>query len=290
MCAVAGLTLRRDFFGDPAARRAYAVLIDDVFEIDVPRRDALCGADPSTRPFAYFDGDGACAASAEFFTLPMRVGGTLLPAAALRLVAVAPAWRGCGLFRALMERLLAHCDAHGGLALLYAEHIALYTRFGFRLLPQHRRVGPPPSPFPLGADVPRRLDIGRDEDRALLSNLLERRTPVSDHVAVAGGAALFLSQIADAALDYLPSLDTIVVSEDGADAFTLIDVVAPRIPPLATMLAALNRAPARVAVLFPTDKLAWSGTAEAEDTGLMVRGVQPPAFREPFMLPPTTGF
>ncbi len=261
----------------------------DVFDLDVAAQDRLTGSDPTGYPVAFFDVDGACVASAESFPLRLRVDGRSREVTGIRLVATAQAWRGLGLFRTLMTDILARCDADGGLAMLYAEHAALYAPFGFVSLPQHKRVGPPPRVAP-AASRARRLDLGRKDDIALLRGLLAARAPVSDHVAVEGGASLFLTGLGGATLHYSAALDAIVVSETDGDVFTVVDLVAAQIPTLAGVLAAVGSAPAWVEVLFPTDKLAWDGCAERDETGLMMRGPMPDAFGRPFMLPPTTEF
>ncbi len=287
---MAALQLKQDLRDDPTAANAYATLIDAVFEMDLAERDRICGRDPTGVALGLFDADGCCVAGAEVFSLGLRLAGVAATAAAIRLVAVAEAWRGQGLFRRLMPHVLARCDAVGPAALLYAEHPTLYSPFGFRPLPQHKQVGPAPMAAPVSDAAPSPLDLSRPDDLALVERLLAAREPVSEQVAVEGGASLFLSQAGDATLAYAPALDAVAAFHSEADAFTLVDVVAAQVPTLAVLLAALHRTPRRVAVLFPTDKLAWEGATIREDTGLMLRGREPAAFQQPFMLPPTTGF
>ena len=287
---MAALQLREELQDDPAAARAYAALVGDVFEFDLVARDASCGRDPASAALGFFDGDGACVAGAEVFTLGLRLDGAPATAAAIRLVAVAEAWRGQGLFRRLMPHILARCEAAAPIALLYAEHPGLYGPFGFLPVAQHKFVGPAPAPVPDRSAAPRRLDLSRPADLALLRRLLCAREPVSDHVAVEGAASLFLSQAGENALLYSPALDAVAALELEEDVLTLVDIVAARMPTLAVLLAALRQVPRMVEVLLPTDKLAWTGTAAREDTGLMLRGPAPAAFQRAFMLPPTTGF
>ena len=70
----------------------------------------------------------------------------------------------------------------------------------------------------------------------------------------------------------------------------LADVAAAAMPTMAQIVAALEPTPRRVRTLFPPDRLDWQSMPEADDTGLMIRGVVPAALRRPFMLPPTTAF
>ncbi len=285
-----GRLVERDaFFDDPGARAAYAALMREVFDLDIERRDAMFGAEPSCEPFALFDG-GTCVASAEIFRLPLVLDEDRRDVAALRSVAVAPAWRGLGLFRRVMDRALAWCDAACmPTTLLYTEDPALYGRFGFHPTPQYKFVGPPPTP--IEARPARRLSL--PDDLALVRRLLASRSPVSGHVAISGGGAQFLDHVThaeDLTLDYLADWDALVVSEQADDTFILVDLVAETMPTLATLLAALHRHPATVTVLFPPDLLTWAGNPVAEDAGLMTRGVIPPAFASPFMFPPMAEF
>ena len=282
------LTLRRGFWGDPAAAAAYARLMLDVFNIDVAARDALCGSDPTCRASAFFDVSGACVASAEAFILPLVLSGARNDAAAIRSVAVASHRRGQGLFRATMTDLLAQCE--GSLALLYAEHAALYTPFGFRPLSQHKFVGHTPPAASTPSSATRRLIFCRKQDLALLGRLLAQRSPVSNTVAIDGGASLFLDRAGDYALTYSTAHDAVIVSNEDADAFTLVDVVAAQIPTLAEIVSVLRPKSFVTEVLFPPDKLQWHGIATPDDTGLMMRGPEAAAFQRSFMLPPTTEF
>lgn len=276
-------TVRRGFSDDAPARAAFDALMQEVFG----RGNDAAADDPGLSPFAIFDADGACIAGLEVIDLPLVLDGEHRRVAGIASVAVAPAWRGRGLFRALMDEALAECR---GPVLLYTEEPALYSRFGFRGLPQHRFTGPSPESME-GSASARWLSL--ESDGALIARLLATRSPVSNHVALEGGG-LFLRQLATAdsfALDYLPDLDALIVwAEDDDGGFTLADVVAPKIPPLAAIRAALGRGPEQISVLFPPDKLEWTGMPEPDDTGLMISGEAPAAFSRPFMLPPMAEF
>ena len=116
---------------------------------------------------------------------------------------------------------------------------------------------------------------------------------MSYRCAIVAAPSLFLSFVAgadDLTLAYDAAAEMIVVHEWEDDCVTIVDVVAAVMPPLAVILRAVGRPPARLKTLFPPDRLGWEGEAVPEDTGLMARGPPPTAMTRPFMLPPTTEF
>ncbi len=282
------LTMRQDFFADPAASAAHGALLLDVFAIDARARDAMAGVDLAWMPFAAFTDDGACVASVEAAVLRLCCDGAPAAATGLRSVAVRPAWRGRGLFRALTLQALAWCETTPGPTLLYTGEPALYARFGFASLAQHAFVGAMPA-VAVATTPARPLD--RDGDLALVNRLLATRAPVSERCAMVGATSLFLTALGgeDLAVAHLPAQDALVVYEEDEEALTLVDVVAATIPPLPAILGALPRR-RWLKTLFPPDRLGWDGAPVPDDTGLMRRGPLPPAMRRPFMLPPTAGF
>lgn len=281
------LTFRTNFFGDSSASAAHAALMQAVFDVDPRAIEAH--PDPAWMPFALFDPDGRCTAAVEAAVMTLVADAVPVSVTAIRRAGVDPAWRGQGLFRDVMVAALTWCEtAAPGPTLLYTADHALYDRFGFRPLAQFKVAGGAPAPLARAAS---RIVDPRAED-ALLRRLLATRTPVSARCALGGGASLFITHVRDAedlTLAYAPDLDAIIVHEVEDDAILVVDVVAAAMPTLAQILAALPPRP-RVTVLFPTDRLDWTGDYVAEETGLMIRGAAPAAMARPFMLPPTTEF
>lgn len=279
--------VRRGFSGDPKTASAFGALMEEVFGRDMQLGASARPDDAGISPFGIYDSDGACIAGLELVALSLTLEGIESQAAGVASVAVAPAFRGRGLFKLLMQEALACC---GRPVLLYTEDPSLYTRFGFGLVPQHRFEGPAPMPQRSGAPA-RWFSPG--PDGPLLNRLLATKTPVSNQATLDPGAAIVLRQIAgldDYALDYLPDQDALVIwSEDGGT-FTLAGVFAGAIPPLAVILGALNQSPDRIEVLFPPDKLGWDGAPVADDAGLMMLGNRPASFARPFRFAPTAEF
>ena len=140
------LVFRANYFGDPAASRALTALLEDTFGIDVTILDRLGGPDPTGVPFAWFDVSGTCIANISAFSMPLVINGNFMRAAGLQSGAVRPEYRGRGLFRSVMEAALDYCDSEGFEAVtLLTDKPALYERYGFRALTQHRFIGPAPT-------------------------------------------------------------------------------------------------------------------------------------------------
>jgi predicted N-acetyltransferase YhbS len=285
------ISVERDFFGDPKATAAHTLLMRQVFDLDVGARDAFAGRDLPWTPIAYFDGTGSCIASLETTRLLLHLDGQRGDAFAIRSVAVAPAWRGRGLFRALMLDALDACgQGRSSPILLYTGEPALYTRFGFDSMPQHAFTGAAPAAS-RGVHS-RRLHLDKPADIALIHRAFAARTPVSDRCAVMGAASLFLSAVAgeDIALVHARDLEAIIAYELDDDTVTLVDIVAPILPTIGDILGALPATRATLTVLFPPDKLDCRLVPRADDNGLMSLGPLPTAMQRPFMLPPTTEF
>lgn len=263
---------------------------DDIFSGFVVLAETVFGAYPSPRwpAWTLVDAAGVCVAGLQCRLLRVLCDGLPVEVAALRNVAVAAEWRGRGLMRDLLERVLPWCDAHAAATLLYAETPKLYARFGFAPLSQHAFEGA--APDPVGAATARDYDAGRDG--AVLSRLLATRDPVSAGVGVVVDGGLTLQALGgrDWTTSYDPSLDIMVAWAREDETLVLVDVVAARMPEAASILGALGQRPKRLRTLFAPDKLGWEGAPVSDDTGLMVRGALPPAMRRPFMLPPTVGF
>lgn len=289
------LVFRANYFGDPAASRALAALLDDTFGIDVTILDRLGEPDPTGVPFAWFDASGTCIANISAFSMPLVINGNFTRAAGLQSGAVRPEYRGQGLYRSVMESALDYCDSEGFEAVaLLTDKPALYERYGFRALTQHRFIGPAPTGG--RTSKTRRLDIASDADVTFLRRLLNARRPVSDGFAPLRQVEMFLFNAA-----LMPDLRLDVMEEDGAviawqwgedGTFELFDVAGAQIPALADILASLRITPSKVRVHFAPDHLDWSGEAIADDGDmvLMLRGAEGLRPEKPFALSPMAEF
>lgn len=290
-----GLIFRSDYFDDSAAWQAVADLLEDTFGIDVIALDRFGGPDPTCTAFAWFNGAGACIANISAFALPLIIDGVVVQAAGLQSGAVRPNHRGRGLYRDVMQAALDHCDAKGFAAvLLLTDTPDLYTRHGFRTVPQHSFSGAAPKDGRAG--TARRLQIENGDDVTLLCRLLNGRKPVSDRFAPLRQREMFLFNALltpDVNLDFLEEDDVVVAWQPGEDdRFELLDIVGASIPSLADILASLEISTARVNVRFAPDRLAWKGAAlpDTGDMKLMLRGAENLLPAKPFALSPLAEF
>ncbi len=279
---------RQDYFGDPAAWSALVALLQDTFDIDVGIQGRFGGPDPTSMPFGYFDADGTCIANFSAFSMPVMIEGRPVKAAGFQSGAVRPEWRSRGLYRDLMNRAFAWCDARGfELGLLLTDKPAIYEPYGFRVVPQHKFVDVPPASKP--RTPAHRLSLENAADITLLKGLLLNRMPVSKRFAVLSQMEMFLLNSVfdgDVRLDYLEAFDAVAAWKEDGRTIQLLDVVGRTIPSLGDIFAAFGVNPDRVEVCFPPDRLDWQGMPEvhASDTSLMIRGLSINAVNGPVML------
>jgi len=289
-----GLTLRQDYFGDPAAWKGLVGLLEDTFSIDVSIQDRLGGPDPTSMPFGYFDADGRCIANFTAFSMPLIVNGRAVRAAGYQSGAVRPEWRGRGLYRDLMQRAFAHTAAEGyELDLLLTDKPALYERYGFRILPQHVFVAGMPKLEKAGSTA-RQLSIEVPDDLRLIKTLLQNRQSVSAQFSVVRQMEMFLLNASFNAAIRLTALgDEVVIAWtfDGATLW-LLDVVSMAIPSLATIVSALAIEPDRIEICFSPDRLDCQVSLQLYEgyTRLMARGKAADDIAGPLMLSPMAEF
>lgn len=289
-----GLTLRQDYFGDPSAWKGLVDLLQDTFSIDVDLQASFGGPDPSSMPSGYFDADGRCVANFSAFSMPLVINGRPVKAAGYQSGAVRPEWRGRGLYRDLMQRAFARTAAEGfELDILLTDKPALYERYGFQTLPQHVFVARVPKSQKADAAA-RLLSLEVPDDLRLIKTLLQNRQPVSARFAVVRQMEMFLLNACFNPAIRLTAIgdDTVVAwTFDGAT-FWLLDVAGMTIPPLATILSALDFEPDRIEICFSPDRLDSEISLKPYEgyTMLMVRGKAADEIAGPLMLSPMAEF
>jgi predicted N-acetyltransferase YhbS len=206
--------------------------------------------------------------------------GRTLQALQLGSVGVTPEWRGRGLARACMQRVLAGLP-ETQLVYLFANPsvLAFYPRFGFRRVPQHvfgaeRFIQPARQTLP-------RLSIDRASDRSLLHELSARARPVTSHFGARDYGTTLLwywDNFYRDSLFYAARDRAIVITEHDEDALRICDVVASQPLALAPLLPHVAvRVARRLEFGFEPEQL-WPEAAalRIDDTSpLFVRGPFP---------------
>ena len=273
---------------DPDLSSRVLALLDDAFpgfaESQRIARSRGLRWEECTTPFVVEE-SGSVVAHVGVLELPLVVDGRAVLAGGVHGVATRIEHRGRGLMRKLMDEALLHCEEHYETVVLTAGMPDIYTKFGFRTVPEHRFVLD--APPPVGTDAWRPLDLAASSDLSLLHRLLRERSSVSNVLGVVGELPVFLFKTARASLACFPALDAIVwfTRKDGT--LRLHDVIARDIPPLREILARVSGPVSRVECYFVPDRLDASFRAEPwlvdGEESLMVRG--PFVERGPAILP-----
>jgi len=284
-----------EIYSDPQMRQRVYELLDTAWPgiSEKIRLASAAGAhwhEVST-PFVRFDGPRAIS-HAGVLEIPLVVDGESLTVAGVHAVCTHPDYRRRGYSRQVMEEALACCDARFKTAILTTDEPLLYTRYGFRVVPEHR----------FEAEVPRvqrrksgfrKLSDASPADVALLRRLLRRRAPVSDVLGVLEAGEIFvineiLSRRRFERIHYAEDLDLVAVYEVTGRTLRLYDLVAADIPSLKAVVARVTADLDRVEIHFTPDRLRVGKVlARATPPGdyLMVRGPFAVEGR-PFILPP----
>ena len=290
-----GLTFRQNYFADPAGWKALADLLLDTFHIDIRVLDGLGGMEPSSMPFAWFDGLGVCAANFSAFSMPIVVNGLRRKVAALQSGAVRPEHRGKGLYRDLMQRAFAWIDAEEyELSILYTDKPAMYELYGFKTVPLQKFTGP--APLAGMAGPARLLSMDDQDDVALLTGYINNRAPASALFSPLSHPAMFLVNAfwdRGIRLSQLESHDAVIawrVTDGGV--FQLLDIAAEKIPQMQVITSALCASGASVECFFSPDLLDWQAKAVIDENRLpfMVRGDLSLLPSRPFALTPMADF
>ena len=267
------LVFRSDYARTSAGSAELERLIRDIFAVDVSPLDRL-GHDPSVMAFGWWL-ENELVANVSLYERQLWLSGKKVAAFGVQSVAVRPEWRGRGLFRDLMTRVLDFADSRSRLVILVTGTPELYAPFGFRKIGETIFSGK----VSRGALRPgsRRLSLNDDSDLALLSDLFSRRTPTSYLASACDHPALFLLKAAGSPaieLRHLLDLDAVVAIQGlNSPCLTLLDVVAASMPSLQEIIAALGHAGEQVEVRLTPDRLSWQTEAQtAVDNGYMVRG------------------
>lgn len=266
---------------DPGARTDVVDLLGSVWT-HVPPSIAQAlrwGADwhEVSTPFVRWE-DGRALTVVGVLRMPMRVNGRDVELAGIHGVCTRASHRGLGHFRSAMREALRFAESISETAILWTADPAIYEGFGFRRAEE--RIATLDVDAPPIAGKARRLDLDIAQDLELLRRMLATREPVSDRLATREPGWHFLIDLAlhgslAPALVHLPELETIAAIEDRGRALRVHDVIAPRLPSLAELVAHLGGAPWGVELALTPDRFcAREPETMAHDASdvLMVRG------------------
>ena len=188
-----------------------------------------------------------------------------------------PEWRGKGLQREIMARLLA-APADEEFVFLFANHSVLgfYPRFGFEravetLFCAEHVVAPRADALPT-------LSLGRAEDRALLARLAAQAAPVTRRFGARnyGGILLwYWTNFYEGRIHYCADDDAIVIAEQAGDRLRICDVLAHAPIDLRRYLPRIAASPVRRVEFGFTPEAWWPEAqpiAEYRASSLFVRG------------------
>lgn len=283
--------MRGDYGRDPGLSAEVFTLLDRVFPgiaASARRIRDLGGVwERCSVPFVLREGNQVLC-HVGLIPLTLWIQGRETPAATLHAVATRAECRGRGLYRAVMQELLAWAEERFPTLVLTTEHPEYFTDFGF----SHR----PESAFLLDLDHPggagdlRPLDLGQPGDLAVLHRLLDGRAPLSRVLGVGPQREIFLFNESRGPLWYSEALDVLLVLEIVDGRLRLLDVVAQHLPAWEDLLACLPWPVTQVVFEFCPEGLVAGALPHArlfEHDGpswLMVRGSWLPE-GIPFTLP-----
>lgn len=231
--------------GDSADRERFHAFVPLTFRsADFRRWDERGGWNEAYEAWL-LDDDGETVASIGLTRLRFSVSGEVRSGYQLGAVATHPERRGRGHSRVLMDAVLAHIDAQGAPALLFAnEHVlGFYPRFGFRAVAQ-QRFGAECRLLPATPGA-RRCDVADPAQRLRLAALCAQAPANDTQFGVCDYYTVLLWHLTYRAIAafWLDDGDAIAVVERRGSTLLLHDVIARRGFDLAAALPHVIDAP-----------------------------------------------
>jgi predicted N-acetyltransferase YhbS len=172
----AGVSWRRRYDREPELADRVFGLLESVFPGVGAARAAAArlGAswESASTPFVREDGDRVIA-HVGLLELPLVVEGRSIRVGGVHGVATDPARRRAGLYRSLLDELLAFAADRYETVVLTTAHPEYFRGFGFRVIPEF--VFRFPVRRPAAPTRVRTLDVADPADRAIVQRLLRRR-------------------------------------------------------------------------------------------------------------------
>ncbi len=217
----------------------------------------------ASTPFVVREGDRVLS-HVGLLRLPLWVMGRDQVVGGVHGVATDPNHRRRGLFRGLIEELIAFAAPSFETLVLTTLHPEYFEGFGFRVIPEWIGRGRPGPTEPIGS---RGLDLTNAADLALVHSLIDRRTPVSDRLGVRDEKACWGFVEFATAIRYAEALDAAVVAERRGATLRVYDAIAARMPSLDEIVGIWGEPLDEVLLYFATDRVAGSWAVEPHDLG-----------------------
>jgi len=226
------LLLRTGYWHDPHARDAFKRFFIAIHGLDLSEWESRGYWDDAYTPFSYFDGR-EIVSSVCIYSLNGIANGEKMRLAQISGVGTAPKWRRQGLSRRLPDAGLDWARGTHGAIFLFAngEAIPYYRKCGFKPIDEYLEVLPAqPVPRIAGAA---RLDPGKKHDLEKIYDLAERRTPISNRLAILNARLVVfhaLNSLRDHAYE-IPALNCILFFKRDGGLLKIFDIIAAQLPP-----------------------------------------------------------
>jgi GNAT superfamily N-acetyltransferase len=249
---------------------------------------------PSYRPYTFFDGDKAVA-NVSMFTMPLMIKQKTTRVAAIQSVMTDPDYRGKGLMKQLMKKMLKDIDREFETAMLLTSSPELYIPFGFRQAEEHYFVAPWEHHPKQGEFAARKLDFFDGQHVHMIREAFRHHRPVSYLFApLSHESSFYLNMYSPyyrQKLYYLDKIDVILVYEVDGETLKLYDCVGKELPTLEELCSQIPVPFSRIECYFSPDM--FQGKTKfvpvKTESHLMVRG-RLEVEGECFKLPITAAF
>lgn len=221
--------------------------------------------------------------TATIFTFALE--GKTLKALQLGTVMTDPDYRGRGLSRWLIDRVLEDFDQQVDFVFLYANDSVLdfYPKFGFKRAPEFFAAAEWTGKDRIAAnkaDV-RKLDITQQQDQQILMRIASQTTAQYRMTPLQNQSMLFLysgfSELSflENSLYYFPEMDAVTIASVKEDTLAVYDILSPKKVPLDYIISSLSDSQTKRAELYflPEELSGFSVfPLEQKDSTLFVRG------------------
>ena len=221
--------------------------------------------------------------TATIFTFALE--GKTLKALQLGTVMTDPDYRGRGLSRWLIDRVLEDFEQQVDFVFLYANDSVLdfYPKFGFKRAPEFFAVAELTGKDRIAAnkaDV-RKLDVKQHQDQQILMRIASQSTAQYRMTPLQNQSMLFLysgfSELSflENSLYYFPEMDAVAIASVKEDTLAVYDILSPKKVPLDYIISSLSDSLTnRAELYFLPDELSSFSVfpLEQKDSTLFVRG------------------